>query len=562
MGLDEAIDITAEQRKLLLELLERYLPNTAAWVYGSRAKRTSRPQSDLDLVVFATPEQNGQVGELREAFEESNLPFRVDLFVWDGVPAQFRKHIKRDHVVLVEKIELGTAGDRWVSRCLGEVVDLLAGFPFKSDGYVNHPKAPRLLRGDNIAQGTLRWDGAKRWPHEATVSLTPYRLREGDVVIAMDRPWIEAGLKFSSVRETDLPALLVQRVARLRGSDHLDTRFLKYVIGSRDFTEYVLSVQTGTAVPHISARQIKEFEFSLPPLPEQRAIAQILGTLDDKIELNRRMNETLQAMARTLFKSWFVDFDPVRAKMEGRDTGLPQHLADLFPDRLVDSELGEIPEGWTVGTLGEICEVVDCLHSKKPGRTAEGKPLLQLWNIRDNGLTDMSDTYLIDEADYERWTSRIEVREGDCVITNVGRVGAVSQIPPGLNAALGRNMTAVRCVADFGYPTFVIAALLSDAMRLEIDFKTDSGTILNALNVRSIPKLRFVRAPEPVLGAHEGVARPTRARIEANLEASRTLAALRDNLLPKLVSGELRVNALEPARGREGRPTLIGAHGA
>ena len=97
---------------------------------------------------------------------------------------------------------------------------------------------------------------------------------------------------------------------------------------------------------------------------------------------------------------------------------------------------------------------------------------------------------------------------------------------------------------------------------MEIDFKTDSGTILNALNVRSIPKLRFVRAPEPVLGAHEGVARPTRARIEANLEASRTLAALRDNLLPKLVSGELRVNALEPARGREGRPTLIGAHGA
>ena len=90
----------------------------------------------------------------------------------------------------------------------------------------------------------------------------------------------------------------------------------------------------------------------MPPLPEQRAIAHILGTLDDKIELNRRMNETLEAMARALFKSWFVDFDPVRAKAEGRDPGLPKPLADLFPACLVDSELGEIPEGWEVGLFG------------------------------------------------------------------------------------------------------------------------------------------------------------------------------------------------------------------
>ena len=121
MGLDQAIDITAEQRKIVLALLERHLPNTAAWVYGSRAKWTSRPQSDLDLVVFATPEQAGRVSDLREAFEESNLPFRVDLFVWGAVPAQFRKHINRDHVVLEEKIELGKEGDGWVSLRLGDV---------------------------------------------------------------------------------------------------------------------------------------------------------------------------------------------------------------------------------------------------------------------------------------------------------------------------------------------------------------------------------------------------------------------------------------------------------
>ena len=104
-----AIDITAEQRKTVLALLARHLPNTTAWVYGSRVKWTSRPESDLDLVVFATPEQAGRVSDLREAFEESNLPFRVDLFVWDTVPEQFRKQIEAEHVVLVERREPGMA---------------------------------------------------------------------------------------------------------------------------------------------------------------------------------------------------------------------------------------------------------------------------------------------------------------------------------------------------------------------------------------------------------------------------------------------------------------------
>ena len=222
----------------------------------------------------------------------------------------------------------------WRTVRLGDVTDLLTGYPFTSEAYTEDSSAPRLLRGDNVAQGVLRWDGVKRWPKYATHDFEQYWLIEGDVILAMDRPWIEAGLKYAAVRRSDLPALLVQRVARLRGTDALDTNFLKYVIGSRAFTEHVLAVQTGTAVPHISGGQIRSFEFRLPPIREQRAIAHILGTLDDKIDLNRRMNETLEAMARAIFKSWFVDFDPVRAKAEGRDPGLPKHIADLFPDRV------------------------------------------------------------------------------------------------------------------------------------------------------------------------------------------------------------------------------------
>ena len=145
----------------------------------------------------------------------------------------------------------------------------------------------------------------------------------------------------------------------LKGDQDVDTRYLFYIMCSSEYRHEVLASATGTTVKHTSPDRIKQFRFSIPPLPEQRSIAHVLGTLDDKIELNRRMNETLEEMARALFKSWFVDFDPVRAKMEGRWRrgeslpGLPADLYDLFPNRLVPSELGEIPDGWDVKRPGE-----------------------------------------------------------------------------------------------------------------------------------------------------------------------------------------------------------------
>jgi len=304
-------------------------------------------------------------------------------------------------------------------------------------------------------------------------------------------------------------------------------------------------MDSGSAIPSTSRDEFYRLPVQVPSIPEQRAIAHILGTLDDKIELNRRTNETLEAMTRALFKSWFVDFDPIRAKAEGRDPGLPSELADLFPGPFEDSELGEIPKGWAVASIGEVVEVIDCLHSKKPDRQKEGLPLLQLSNIRDDGLVDMQDTYFIEEAEYRMWVSRMEASPGDCVITNVGRVGAVAQMPVAQKAALGRNMTGLRCKASFLFPTFLIECLLSKAMRDEIVLKMDTGTILDALNVRNIPKLRFACSSGAVLQRFEQVARPLRARMEQNLLESHTLAALRDTLLPKLISGELRAKDVE-----------------
>jgi len=390
----------------------------------------------------------------------------------------------------------------WPTVRLGDVADLLAGYPFPSLEFTDNKADPRLLRGDNVGQGALRWDGAKRWPSRRTDGLDDYWLQRDDVILAMDRPWIEAGLKFAAVRDADLPSLLVQRVSRIRGSARLDCRYLKHVIASRSFTDYVLSVQTGTTVPHISAKQILEFKFRLPPIEGQRRIAGILGALDDKIELNRSLCETLEATARALFAS-----------------------------------IGVSEEDSATSLLGDVADVIDCLHAKKPERRDVGRLLLHLGNIGDDGLLDTSDAYLIDDRDYEVWTSRVEARPGDCLITNVGRVGAVAQVPRGVRAALGRNMTAVRCRTDFPYPTFVLEALRSDIMRAEIERKTDTGTILSALNVRNIPRLQLPPFDRDGVERYEGLARPLRARMEVALAESHALQKTRDALLPMLLSG-------------------------
>lgn len=165
----------------------------------------------------------------------------------------------------------------WVPTTFGAETDLLAGFAFKSHQYTEAENATRLLRGDNIIPGSLRWDDAKKWPANDVDAYGRYQLKEGDIVLAMDRPWIKSGLKHAAISADDIPCLLVQRTARLRSGVNLDSRFLMYLIGSPPFIRHILGVQTGIGVPHISSQQINAFKFHRPPITEQRQIA---GNLD------------------------------------------------------------------------------------------------------------------------------------------------------------------------------------------------------------------------------------------------------------------------------------------
>lgn len=181
--------------------------------------------------------------------------------------------------------------DGWVDTTLGIEIDLLTGFPFKSAQYTESEDSVRLLRGDNIIPGSLRWGDVKKWPASDTAQYERYKLFAGDVVLAMDRPWIKAGLKRAQIAKEDLPCLLVQRTARLRGNRSLDNRFLAYLIGSAAFTYHILGVQTGIGVPHISGQQIKDFQFLKPPLKAQIHIA---DQLDALVAETQRLNSIYQ----------------------------------------------------------------------------------------------------------------------------------------------------------------------------------------------------------------------------------------------------------------------------
>lgn len=185
---------------------------------------------------------------------------------------------------------------------LGDLAEIRVGFPFPSSEFLKDGAGTRLLRGDNIAPGSLRWDNAVSWPTSKAVD-DDYDLCAGDVVLAMDRPWIGGGLKTATLRPQDLPAFLVQRVARLRAKPGTSQGYLAALVASDCFTQYVLSVQTGTAVPHISARQIAAFPVQPLPPHAQKSVAEVLGALDDKIAANTRV----EALGAELIASRFLE---------------------------------------------------------------------------------------------------------------------------------------------------------------------------------------------------------------------------------------------------------------
>jgi type I restriction enzyme S subunit len=417
---------------------------------------------------------------------------------------------------------------------LGEAANLLTGFPFKSAAFSKDPDHIRLLRGDNIVQGQTRWDGAKRWSSNDVDKYRDYQLCPGDVVLAMDRPWIEAGLKHATLTEADCPSLLVQRVARLRARHGVDQRFLGYVIRSTDFTNYVLGVQTGTAVPHISGGQIKAYEFTLPSIRQQVGAAELLGSLDDKIELNRRMAETLEAMARALFKSWFVDFDPVHAKAEGHPTGLSNDLAALFPRSLGDDGL---PDGWSRTPLLDHARLISG-GTPKTSEAAYWDGDLFWASAKD--VSQCPDRYLIST---ERTITQRGLEESATrLVPTFSTVVVARGATTGRHCMFGRemamNQTCYALSSATGTPFWLACSFTHLVDEL---VRGAHGSVFDTITTTTLNTARVTTASPEVVLAFENAVKPIYVRMLSAIKENSSIKELRDALLPRLISGELRI---------------------
>lgn len=302
----------------------------------------------------------------------------------------------------------------------------------------------------------------------------------------------------------------------------------------------LLANRSQVGVPSIAqpVTYLRTIEIPLPPLPEQRAIAIILGRLDDKIELTRRMNETLEAIARALFKSWFVDFDPVRARAGGRDPGLPQALADLFPDSFEDSELGEIPRGWNLATLADVA-ILNPESWSKETRPPEIK-YVDLSNTKWGRIGAVT-TYAAREA-----PSRAQrvLRSGDTIVGTVRPGNGSYALISGDDLTGSTGFAVLRPRAEH-YASFVYLAATAEDKIDALQHLADGGAY-PAVRPEVVAATSVVRPDDRVVGWFSLAVRPLLAKLANNEHESHTLADLRDALLPKLISGELRVG--DPAR--------------
>ena len=369
----------------------------------------------------------------------------------------------------------------------------------------------------------------------------------GDTLMARITPCLENGkiARFAGLPGEighGSPAFIV-----IRGRDGVsDTDYAYYLTKWEGVSGYAISQATGTCIPRVPSEALDRLKVLLPPLSEQRAIAHILGTLDDKIELNRKQNETLEAMARALFRAWFVDFEPVRAKMEGRWRrgesllGLPAHLYDLFPDRLVDSELGEVPEGWEWAPASRLIE----FNPREALRKGTVAPYLEMSALPTSGSWP-------EPPVLRPFGSGMRFRNGDTLLARItpclenGKTAFVQCLP---DNAVGWGSTEFIVMRprhpvpkEFGY---LLAR--DDAFRAHAIRSMTGASGRQRVQADSVANFPIAMpSNEDLWQEFARVVSPAFKSIKANAETVETLAALRDTLLPKLISGELRVQDAE-----------------
>ncbi len=415
----------------------------------------------------------------------------------------------------------------WDDAAFGTLAVVRSGYAFKSSEW--RETGVPVVKIANVKRGRLEMDGCS-YVDPATAKASGFMLAEGDVLVGLT-----GYVGDCAVVRHEGPLVLNQRVGRIITHPGVDRRFVYCVLSDPEFRAAVERASHGSAQANVSPSAIESIPVRVPPLPEQRRIAHILGTLDDKIELNGRTNETLEAMARALFQSWFVDFDPVRAKAEGRPpTSMSAETAALFPSEFEDSELGPIPRGWLVGDLLGLCGHLG--RGIGPSYLEEGGISVVNQKCVRNHLVDFSLARRHDVS--KRPVDARKLQALDILVnsTGVGTLGRIAQLwSLPCEAIVDSHVTVVRASAHTD-PYFLGMTLLH--REAEVEALGEGSTGQTELSRIRLGAMRIVVPPENLQRAYGSMAMPLLTRLVAAVSESTHLAATRDVLLPILLSGD------------------------
>lgn len=531
------IDISPEQLAIVQGILKAHLPKgTLAWAFGSRVTWTAKPFSDLDIALEGTaPLPPDVLIDLEEAFEASDLPWKVDLIDLNAVSPEFRAIVERQQVPADWRhMTFAEAGITLLdcdhkTPAAQQSGRPYVGIPQMTTGRVDFASARKISEADFVT-----------WTRKT-------KYQKDDVILSRrTNPGVTA------VDDTGTEFALGQNLVLLRADGtKVFPPFLRWIVHSPAWwAEIEKYLNVGAVFSSLRCGDVPKFEFSFPPTWEQENIARILRALDDKIELNRRMNETLEAMARAVFRDWFVDFGPTRRKAAGitdpaailghllPDPTQAPPLAALFPDRFGENGL---PEGWEERPLVGFLDIVGGGTPKTQVAEYWGGDI-PWFSVVDTPPKGGVFVWNTEKTITERGVAESSVRMIDAGTTIISARGTVGNI-----AMAARPMTfnqscyALRAVEPVG-DIFVYLATERMVERLKA---MAHGSVFSTITRSTFESLNFAWADDDVFSAFETMIEPMFELIKANGQENQTLAATRDLLLPKLMSGEIRLTGAE-----------------
>ena len=513
----DSLDLPDRYRRQVEALLAEHVPEAEVWAYGSRVNGRSHDASDLDLVLRGPNLERiptDQLADLEEALEQSNIPILIQTHDWARLPASFHEEIAQRYVSLqhASAQPIGSSSPRRqvsIGDCATLVRDLVDPRSVDSDlPYIGL---------EHIGKGTLKLLG-QRQASEATSLKSRYMC--GDILFGRLRPY------FRKLALAPSDGICSTDIWVIRTSEDVDQEFLFYCMSSPQFIHHVSAAAEGTRMPRANWNHACDYRISLPEIEEQHLISHILGTIDGRIKIGESIIKTLETIAQALFKSCFIDFDPVQAQQRGTTSPLLEELAHLFPRDFADSELGPIPSGWHIGTLGDIAQEVR--EAIQPKDIEPQAAYIALEHMPRNRIS------------LSEWSAADDIASGKLVFRS-GQI-LFGRLRPyfhkvGVAPVDGVCSTDIIVVSPMSPAWFgLVLGHMSSARLVDYASAVTTGTRMPRVNWTAISSYNIAIPPLEFAEAYTELVRPYVDQIVSNTHEALYLSKIRDAALPHLLS--------------------------